>query len=212
MRRLLEVVLLVSCAFLAFAAGPPIPQTVATATTRDLFEILLRGPEGPSFATVTFFSNTSVVLRECSTTDHARKCPLSVFRWENGVLERAAYVPDVEPRSSRLSDDGGRKLLDFNQREVPRRKRILETIRAVTSLGMIGPEDVNREVVQVFDTATGKSCFELRRSFPMTYGRPRSAAISPSGEFLVIAAENKLTVYRLPTVCDGATIGRSGGK
>jgi hypothetical protein len=66
---------------------------------------------------------------------------------------------------------------------------------------MVGPEDVNREDVRVFDTVTGKSCFDWHRSFPVTYSQVRSAAISPSGEFVAIASGNTLSIYRLPSVC-----------
>jgi hypothetical protein len=31
------------------------------------------------------------------------------------------------------------------------------------------------------------------------------AAISPSGELVAIVADNKLSIYRLPAVCEGPT-------
>jgi hypothetical protein len=71
---------------------------------------------------------------------------------------------------------------------------------------MAGAEDVNREDVQIFDTVTGKSCFNWHRSFPPTYDRVRSAAISPSGEFVAIAVGNTLSIYRLPAECAASTI------
>ena len=68
-----------------------------------------------------------------------------------------------------------------------------------------GPEDSNREVVRVSDAVTRKSCFDWLRSFPMTLSRGRFATISPSGELVAITAENKLSIYRLPAVCEGPT-------
>jgi len=63
---------------------------------------------------------------------------------------------------------------------------------------MSAAEDVNREVVQVVDTATRKTCFDWRRTFPPTYYRMRAAAMAPSGEFVAIKLENKLSIYRDP--------------
>jgi len=59
-----------------------------------------------------------------------------------------------------------------------------------------------RERVQVMDTVTGGSCFDLRRSFAEgSETGTHNAALSPSGEFLAMAAEGVLAVYRLPAVC-----------
>lgn len=102
------------------------------------------------------------------------------------------------------SADGRRILFDYNNRKVSGLKHVMESVQTLTTLGMIGPEDVNREQVRVFDTATGKACFDWQRSFPMTYGRVRSAAISPSGEFVAIVTGDKLFMYRLPGDCDSA--------
>src|SRR5882757_1925697 len=84
----------------------------------------------------------------------------------------------------------------------------LDDIRAVWTFGMIYPEDNNREVVQVVDTVTRKSCFDWRRTFPMGGPRRKSAAISPSGEFVAIKVENTLSIYRLPSECPGPRVTR----
>lgn len=52
------------------------------------------------------------------------------------------------------------------------------------------------------DASTGGSCFDWKRSFPMGSVRlAQDAAISPSGEFVAIAAGGILSVYRLPEHC-----------
>jgi hypothetical protein len=104
------------------------------------------------------------------------------------------------------SADGRRMMLDFTDHKTFGMQHVLENIQTITSLGMVGQEDFNREEVRVFDTITGKSCFDWRRSFPMTYSQVRSAAISPSGEFVAIAAGDTLSIYRLPAVCESAAV------
>ena len=54
------------------------------------------------------------------------------------------------------------------------------------------------------ETVTGASCFDWRRSFPMGEELHffHVASISPSGEFVAIAAEKTLAIYRLPAVCE----------
>jgi hypothetical protein len=106
---------------------------------------------------------------------------------------------------TKSSADGRRVLFDFTERKVSGLQNVLESVRTITTLGMSGEEDVNREELRVVDTVTGRLCFEWHRSFPMTYSRVRSAAISPSGEFVAIAAEDTLSIYRLPAACE-ATI------
>ena len=100
------------------------------------------------------------------------------------------------------SADGRRMLFDFTDHKASGLKHVLESIQTVTTLGMMGPEDVNGEEVRVFDTVTGKVCFNWGSSFRATYSQVRSAAISPSGEFVVIAAKGTLAIYRLPADCD----------
>jgi len=100
------------------------------------------------------------------------------------------------------SADGRRMLFDFTDHKVSGLRHVLESVQTLTTLGMAGPEDVNREEVRVFDTVTGKACFDWHRGFPATYSRVRSAAISPSGVFVAIVAKDKLSMYRLPADCN----------
>lgn len=201
--RILGLVVLLNCALLAFASDVPLPQPVATL---DISEPLPKIQREPILTMVAFSSDDSIAVGVCPTAGRATKCSLSVVRWENGSLKLVAETPQVDPGSSRSSTNGSRMLFDFNDRKVLRLQHLLESVRTIATLGMIGPEDVNREVVQVIDTATRKSCFEWHRSFPMTYNRIRSASISPSGEFVAITEGSKLSIYRLPTVCKGPTI------
>jgi len=200
--------LLILCPLSLWAQDTPPTPPVAEATTLNLFEMLLNGPEGPIFSTVTFVSQTSIVVTECPMTDKGSRCKPSSFRWEGGRLERDEQRAPDELKSSLASSDGSRRLLDFDDRKVAAWQHILEIARSVSTLGMSGPEDVNREVIQVFDTKTRRSCFEWIRGFPMTYAQPHCAAISPSGEFIAIAIQNRLTVYRLPNACEGSTVSR----
>jgi hypothetical protein len=101
-------------------------------------------------------------------------------------------------------------LLDLNDRAVSRPEHLFDDVRALTTFGMIYPEEVNREVVRVVDSVTRKACFDWYRIFPMTGARRRSAALSPSGEFVAIYVENTLSVYRLPSVCEGTRVTRRG--
>jgi len=100
------------------------------------------------------------------------------------------------------SADGRRMLFDFTNHKASGMRRVLESVQTLTTLGMAGPEDVNREEVCVFDTVTGKACFGWHRGFPATYSQVRSAAISPSGEYVAIVAKDKLSIYRLTADCD----------
>ena len=62
----------------------------------------------------------------------------------------------------------------------------------------------NRQEVQVVDTVTCGLCFDWRRSFAMgsELHFHNTASISPSGEFVAIAAEKTLSIYHLPAVCE----------
>jgi hypothetical protein len=105
------------------------------------------------------------------------------------------------------SADGRRILFDYINRKVSGLKHMIESVQTLTTLGMMGPEDVNREQVRVVDTATGKACFDWSRTFPMTYSQVRSAAISPSGQFVAIVAKGTLSMYRPSADCgDSAAI------
>jgi hypothetical protein len=134
--------------------------------------------------------------------------PIPVFSGENGVLKYVVEPPKLDAGNRTSSADGKRVLIDVKDRKVSGTQRLLDRVRAGSSFGMIYPEEVNREVVEVVDTSTRKSCFDWRRTFPMTASRRRSAAISPSGEFVAIKVENSLSVYRLSLVCKGPKVSR----
>jgi hypothetical protein len=106
--------------------------------------------------------------------------------------------------------DGKRILLDYTERNVSGLRRVVEGIQNLATLGMVEPEDFNTERVTLFDTDTGKSCFEWQCDFRMTYSQIRSAAISPSGKFVAIVSNGKLSMYSLPPDCaDAPAIPRS---
>jgi len=131
----------------------------------------------------------------------------------NGKVYREVHPKDLYKQGSRRftdasvcaqggksSSDGRRILFDFATRKVPKLQHILESIHTISTLGMTGPEDVNGEEVRVMDTGNGKLCFGWHRSFPSMNWLVHSAAISPSGESVAIAAGDKLSIYRLPAV------------
>jgi hypothetical protein len=94
-----------------------------------------------------------------------------------------------------LFDNFGRKISMF--------RNAGEILLAVGTLGAgVADEQSNREEVLVLDTSTGDSCFDWKRSFAEgSVALAQDAAISPSGEFVAIAAGGTLSVYRLPKVC-----------
>ena len=178
--RTLGLVVLLNCTQLALTGDSPLPQPVATLDTAEL----LPNQRDLTFTTVAFSSDTTIEVIACPTVRRDTTCPSAVFRWENAVLERVAQMPKFDTGGRSSSADGKRILLDFNDRAVSRPQHLFDDVRAVTTFGMIYPEEVNREVVQVVDSATRKSCFNWHNIFPMTGSRRRSAAISPSGEFV----------------------------
>jgi hypothetical protein len=208
MRRLHVAVLVILLAPGSSAANRKkdlaLPQPVATLDTAEL----LPNQRDLTFTTVAFSSDMTIQVVACATVRRDGACPSSVFRWKHGVLEHVVQVPKLSTVDSTSSADGRRTLLDFNDRDVSGSQHLLDSIRAVTTFGMIYPEDVNREVVQVVDSATRKSCFEWRRTFPATLTRRRSAAISPSGEFVAIKVENTLSLYQVPSICSGPRVTR----
>jgi len=203
--RILAVALLLNlnAVVLAFGSDSPMPKAVATVDTTNLLPNL----RDLTFTTVAFSSETTIEVIACTTPIRDASCPASVFRWENGTLRHVPERP-MFAGGSTSSADGKRVLVNFNDRNVSKPQHVLDDMRAVWSLGMIYPEEVNREVVQVVDTTTRRSCFDLQRTFPMTISRRKSAAISPSGEFIAIKVENVLSLYRIPSVCKGAKVSR----
>jgi hypothetical protein len=201
---ILGLVILLNGAQLALGSDPPLPQPVSTIDTSEL----LPNHRDLTFTTVAFLSDTTIEVVTCPTVSHGSSCFFSVFRWENESLKHVAEPPKLDTGASASSADGKRALVDFNDRKVSRPQHLLDNVRAGWTFGMIYPEEVNREVVQVVDTATRKSCFDWRTTFPMTYARRKSAAFSPSGEIVAIKVENNLSVYRLPSVCEGPKVTR----
>jgi hypothetical protein len=202
---ILGLIVLFNCALFAFASDPLLPQPVATL---DLSESLGGEPEELTLTTVAFSSDNSIAAGICRTAVQGLKCSQYVIEWENGSFKRIVQTQEHPRWGGRSSADGSRMLFDFGVRKVPRFQHLLESVRTITTLGMSGPEDVNPEIVRVIDTATRKSCLDWHRNFPMDWRRGRFATISPSGELVAITAENKLSIYRLPAVCDGPTKAR----
>ena len=198
----LGLIVLFNYAVFASASTPPVPQPVATL---DLSESLPQEPGGLTLTNIAFSSDSFITVGTCRTAVQGPKCSQYSVQWANGSFKRIAQTQEASRWGGRSSADGSRRLLDFSERKLPRFQQLLESLRTITTLGMSGPEDSNREVVRVIDTVTRKSCFEWHRSFPMTWNRGRFATISLSGEFVAITTENKLSIYRLPAVCEGPT-------
>jgi hypothetical protein len=196
------LIVLFNCALFDSASTSPPSQPVATL---DLSGSLPEEPGEPTLTTVAFSSDNSIAVGVCRTAVRGPKCSQYFVQWENESFKRIAQTQGPPRWGGRSSADRSRRLFDFSERKVPRFQHLLESLRTITTLGMSAPEDSNREVVRVIATVTRKSCFEWRRSFPMTWNRGRFATISPSGELVAITAENKLSIYRLPAVCEGPT-------
>ena len=201
--RILGLVVLLGCTEPALTSDSPLAQPIA------VVDDMQPTSGDPGLTTVAFLSDTTIQVAACPTVRLDATCSFAFFWWENGVLRHSEEPVKVktgrfvELVESAPSADGRRTFRDFNDKEVPRFQHALGFIRTIATLGMIADEDVNREVVQVVDTATRKTCFDWRRTFPSTYYRMRAAAMSPSGEFVAITLKDKLSIYRLPAVCEG---------
>jgi len=102
------------------------------------------------------------------------------------------------------SADGNRLLSVNFSRKISFLHRAGEILVAITTLGMgVSDEVDNREEIRVVDTRTGGMCFDRLRSFPMGWASPfeNVAAISPSGDFVAVATDRHLSIYRLPSMC-----------
>jgi hypothetical protein len=194
------LIVLLNCARFASAqTPPPLPQPVAAL---DLSESL---PEEPGeLISVAFSSDNSVAVWIYRTATQGPQYSQYDVQWGSRSFKRIAQ-PESPRWGGTSSADRSRKLFEFSERKVPRFQHLLESLHTITTLGMSGPEDVNCEAVRVIDTATRRSCFDWRRSFPMDWARGRLATISPSGEFVAITVKNKLSIYRLPPACEGPT-------
>jgi hypothetical protein len=102
------------------------------------------------------------------------------------------------------SGDGKRMLFDHYSRRISIFRSAGEDFVAFATLGMgVGDELDNRQEVEVLDTFTSASCFDWKRGFPEnSESLNQDAAISPSGEFVAIAAGGTLAIYRLPPICE----------
>jgi len=200
---IVALIVLLNCArFGSAQTPPPLPQPVATL---DLSESLPEEQGELILTAVAFSSDSSITVGICRTSARGPNCSQHVFQSGNGSFKHIASTQEPARWGGRSSADGSRKLFEVSGRKVPRFQHLLESLHTITTLGMSGPEDSNREVVRVIDTVTRKACLDWRRSFPMTWSRGRFATISPSGELVAIATENKLLIYRLPAVCEGPT-------
>jgi hypothetical protein len=101
-----------------------------------------------------------------------------------------------------LSDDGKRVLSDTFSRTAFAPVGWANIAYATVALASGADWAPTRERVQVMDTVSGASCFDLHRSFMEgSENGSHNAAISSSGEFLAVAGGGVLSVYRLPAVC-----------
>jgi hypothetical protein len=101
------------------------------------------------------------------------------------------------------SEDGKRVLFHHFDRKISffRGTREILVMFAMIGLGVADEQD-NREEVQVIDAASGRPCFDWKQRIPEGSGTVESANISPSGEFVAVAADGTLSIYQLPAVCD----------
>ena len=67
--------------------------------------------------------------------------------------------------------------------------------------GIPVPTEPNGELVRVFDSRTGRSCFEWKTQTPPLLAGDYHADISPSGSIVAILSSDKLLIHRLETPC-----------
>ena len=120
----------------------------------------------------------------------------------NGNEKAMLHPPNGWRAHQFWSRDGTRILFENFDRKISFLRNAGEIFVALASLGTgVGDEQDNREEVLVLDTFTGDTCFDWKRSFREDTAFEQHAAISPSGEFVAIAAGGTLSVFRLPDVC-----------
>jgi hypothetical protein len=195
---MVALIVLFICSRSAPAQTAPTPTQPAA-----IIELSELSPEETGeLVSVAFSSNDSIAVWINRTSDQDPQYSEYDLHWGNGSFKR---IPQPEsPRwGGRSSADGSRMLVDRGERKVSRFQHLLESLQTVSTLGMSAPEDVNSEIVRVIDTTTRKSCFDWRRSFRMDWRRGRFATISSSGDLVAITVKNRLSIYRLPAVCDG---------
>lgn len=200
---IVELIALANCiGFASAQTVSPLPQPVGTI---DVSELLSEESGDLVLTTVAFSSDSSIALGIYRTAGQGPRLSQYVVQWEDEPFKCIVPIQESPRWGGRSSADGRRVLFDFGERKVPKLQHLLENLHTITTLGMSAPEDVNSEIVRVIDTYNRKSCFEWRRNFPMNDRRGRFATISPSGALVAIAVRNKLSIYRLPPICQGST-------
>jgi hypothetical protein len=117
------------------------------------------------------------------------------------------FAPNLSPWSA----NGHRILFDYKSREVSSLRNGVSIAFSLASLLEVDlMQCCNRQEVRVVDTVTGASCFRWRQSFPMHSNPYVAPSLSPSGEFLAIAAERTLSIYRLPSICESRKVAEEG--
>lgn len=201
---ILGLIVLFNCGLFASASdGTHFPQSIAVL---DLARSLPGESLQSASIRLAFSSDTSIVVGTCPAAIQGTQCSKYAIRWENGSSERIVQIRAVLNWTAESSADGSRRLFELSERRVPWFQHVVETLHTISTLGMSGPEDVNREVVRVIDASTGKWCFEWSRSFAMMLCcRAQFAAISPSGKLVAINVGHIVSIYSLPAVCEGST-------
>ena len=69
------------------------------------------------------------------------------------------------------------------------------------AMGVPVPTEANGELVRVFDSSTGTSCFEWSKQTAPLLAGDYHADISPSGDLVAILNADNLFIYRLPNSC-----------
>jgi hypothetical protein len=102
-----------------------------------------------------------------------------------------------------LNEHGRRMLFDNYTRRIPFSQRMSESVESVLTLGMGPIVSSKGEIIRVVDTETGKICFDLDTP-DHQFGRAGEyhADISPSGNFVAVVSNDKLSIYRVPSPCN----------
>lgn len=187
--------LLILFAALTLGAPAATAQQTKPAATINLARQRPRCCKQPIGANLSFPSNHTISATYCEG-----ECRLYTIEWDGGRLKVSSETatdanPTESPNSETIRSNDGSRLL-----QVRRERKIhgfFEIARTVLTFGMSGEEWNNHETFTVIDTATGKSCFEWSRTFKNSDDvvSGENAALSPSGEFLVIATKNGVSLF-----------------
>lgn len=93
-------------------------------------------------------------------------------------------------------------LFDHYTRRISMIQRMAESVERKITFNNAPIVTGKGEIIRVVDTYTGKSCFDLD-SPDHTLGQEGHyhADVSPSGNFVAVAAGDALSIYSLPDVC-----------